>query len=282
MPRLYSNIETFTKTRTPDLVYSMALSLDKQHVPLNSSREDGYKLNPNTELLQTCSQMYSEARSLMENITTAYIPVMPGMDWSLESPVLKDGITPEARVTIFQALTEFTNVHFHLHNMHDPGSKSYSSAKLLRSLEDALNVFISHSVRVGAKFKNRKRHAIVHLDHFLSIWAPVDKYDIGSYEHLISVMAKDVNTDWDIRYYVPINEATATDCPYKWHALDLAQLKWACKRYGEAHMTVLTVRAEAYGDHTWKLEGTMEEITREKTPCSSHWSPQWRFVLELP
>jgi hypothetical protein len=58
-------------------IYSLALGMHTEKVPLNRLYKG--KLNTHVQLLQTCSQVFDEARSLLANTATAYIPVMPGM-----------------------------------------------------------------------------------------------------------------------------------------------------------------------------------------------------------
>ena len=58
-------------------IYSLALGTHKEQVPFNRMHKG--ELNTHVQLLQTCSQIFDEARSLLANTATAYIPVMPGM-----------------------------------------------------------------------------------------------------------------------------------------------------------------------------------------------------------
>lgn len=182
------------------------------------------------------------------------------MDWKFGEP--KDGyaVPPEVKATAIQALAEFTTVHFHLHT---EALYSCSSAKVLKSLEKALNIFISNSASVSAKLDNKKRHAIVHLDIFLPAWSCSKAYGVGSFERLFDIMAKDINTIWDIRYYVPHL--------YQWLLLDLAQLKGYCRRYGQAHFIDMAVKAEVYGDYKWEEGKAPEGVKETSTPVSEFW-----------
>jgi hypothetical protein len=60
-----------------NVIYSLALGTHKEQVPLNGLYKG--ELNTHVQLLQTCSQVFDEARSLLANTATAYIPVMPSM-----------------------------------------------------------------------------------------------------------------------------------------------------------------------------------------------------------
>ena len=257
-------------------IYYLALEMHRERIPLNRYYKG--KPDPGIPLLQTSSQVFHEARSLMANTATAYIPVMPGMDWTLANPEEGYKLLPEIKTTTVQALAEFMNVHFHLHVV-AVDEKTYSPGTLLESLEGALHTFIANSARVSAKHKAKKRHAIVHFDHFFSLWARKERsalarwasyQGIGPCERLISIMAKDTNTFWDIRYYVAMGEGD-TPIKYKWRELDLAELKSYCRRYGELHLTELSVQAEVYGKHIWEEGERLSGVVKTRTPHSNLW-----------
>ncbi|KAF2790407.1 hypothetical protein K505DRAFT_199687, partial [Melanomma pulvis-pyrius CBS 109.77] len=239
-------------------IYTFALPMHKEQVPLNRLYKG--ELNTHIQLLQTCTQVFDEARRLMAATSTAYIPVMPGMDWTF-GPPKEDGKVPaEVKATAMQALAEFTTVHFHLHT---EALYSCSSRRVLKSLEAALGIFVANSAAVSARLDNKKRRAIVHLDLFLPAWSCSRAYVIGSFDPLFDIMAGDCNTVWDIRYYVPR--------PYRWLELDLAQLAGYCTRYGQTHFVDMTVQAERYGDYEWE-EGTVPEGVKDvPTPVSEFW-----------
>jgi hypothetical protein len=142
------------------------------------------------------------------------------------------GIPPNVKATVIQALAEFTTVHFHLHTEQLFGCHS---AQVLGSLEEALAIFMANSARVSVRLGNKKRHAIVHFDHFLAAWSKSNAYMIGTYDRLFGIMAEDVNTFWDIHFHAPKSY---------WTDLDIAQMKGCCRRYGGARLTDITVQSE--------------------------------------
>jgi hypothetical protein len=171
-------------------------------------------------------------------------------------------IPPDVKATVIQALAEFTTVHFHLHTEQ---LLNCNSAQVLGSLEEALAIFMANSARVSFRLGNKKRHAIVHFDHFLTAWSKSNAYKIGTYDRLFSIMAEDVNTFWDIRFYAPNSY---------WTDLDLAQMRGCCRRYGGARLTDMTVQVEMDDNYT-SGTGLSEDVTEENSHVTRFW-PNYR------
>lgn len=112
-------------------IYHLALELDYQRVPLNPV----YLNQPDTyiALLQTYSAVYHEARSYMVEKQTAYIPVMPGLDWTYREPAADYGQSRATKDTTIGTLTDFMSVYFHLH-LELSKREDYDSDMLLASL----------------------------------------------------------------------------------------------------------------------------------------------------
>jgi len=255
-------------------IYRLTLEKDYQRVPVDPcylNRPDPY-----VALLQTCSAVYFEARSYMVEKQTAYIPVMPGMDWRYGEPEEEYGYSRATKDTTVCALTDFMSVHFHLH-LELLRKEDYNPDALIGSLAQAIKVCTPHSWDLYLKHGLGKRRAIVHLDHLLSLWPKLfgghNCVRVGTFQHLIQLMAKDKMTDWEIRYYVSTGQndgrSTYGNChsPDAIRDTELAQLRY----YALEHSNI-TLKAEIFGeDMSWTYGDKVQCVTRHRTPITEFW-----------
>ncbi|KAG9193679.1 hypothetical protein G6011_03714 [Alternaria panax] len=283
-------------------VYDLALDKQFQRVPLNR-----YYLNkpdPFIALLQICSQVYQEARSYLIEKQVAYVPVMAGMQFHYGGELKTDyGLSKGTTDTIAASLTDFMNVHFHLHidileqkvsgggahcseNLHDVNGKVYNPATLLASLHQAIQQYQQQSWDLYLKHGLKKRHATVHLDHLLSLWPKISCEQpfvpIAAMRDLVNLLAKDTMTDWQIRYYVPTGQANK---PVQYglddyelskviRDADLAQLHSRANTCGHGNITIV---AEVYGENTeWVYGDNTGCVVRHRTPATEFW-PNMHF-----
>ncbi|KAH3912391.1 hypothetical protein HBI56_204480 [Parastagonospora nodorum] len=254
-------------------IYHLALDKDYQRVPLNPVYLN--KPDPYIALLQTCSAVYHEARSYMVEKQTAYIPVMPGLDWSYGEPAADYGLSRATKDTTICALTDFVSVHFHLHLDLSP-EEDYSPEGLLDVLAQAIEIFASHSWPLYLKHNLCKRRAVVHLDHLLSLWPKLfsnqNCIDIGALQRLIELMARDKMTDWKMRYYVATGQANTQIAygychRYNIQDTELAQICDYARPYSS-----IKVFAEMYGENTaWDYGDATGCVTRMRTPVTEFW-----------
>ncbi|KAF2649758.1 hypothetical protein K491DRAFT_171908 [Lophiostoma macrostomum CBS 122681] len=126
-------------------IYSLVLDTSQPLVPqppirlLVAPRQD---LVP---LLLSSSLIFHEARGLLENYTTAYIPVKALTTYETSA-------LPSKRAnTTTRALEEFMNVHFHLH-ITITYRDHFRAKPVLDNLHRALKAFMAHSQAVSEKY----------------------------------------------------------------------------------------------------------------------------------
>jgi hypothetical protein len=222
--------------------------------------------NNNFTLLQASSQVFHEARGLLTNLTLAYVPVMRGIEYDNQR---FRSLEPIHETTITRTLQEFVNVHLHVHLDLDFRNDFLVKQHVLDPLYQALKVFMQHSKDVSEKHQWRRRRAIIHLDHFI-FWAAWinGSYPIGVYHNLVDLIKGDVNTQWEIRFYVATGTRQNPENSEYWDA-DLAELKAHCRAY--EHIEVI---AEVYGELKWVTEDNSSSVTRN----IMNWSPIWPNV----
>lgn len=252
-------------------IYQLALEKAYQRVPLNPFYLN--KPDPYTGLLQTCSAVYGEACSYMVEQQTAYIPVMPGMDWDYGEPAEDYGLPKNTAICV---LTDFMSVHFHLH-IDLLRREDYNPEAVLASLAAALKVYMRHTWDIYIKHGLGNRRAVVHLDHLLSLWPKLFPFDncvpLGALQHLVNIIAKDQMTDWEIRYYVATGQSGKMieygrcQHPREIRDTDMAQLRYYASSYNN-----ISVMAEVYGEHTeWESGERLSAVTRTRTPVTEFW-----------
>ncbi|KAF2649759.1 hypothetical protein K491DRAFT_171909 [Lophiostoma macrostomum CBS 122681] len=97
---------------------------------------------------------------------------------------------------------------------------------------------------------------------------------MDAYRDLIDLIAPDVNTKWEIRFYAPTGTVstriTLTEFLPQVNLLyvdvDFAQLKALCREH--EHINVM---AEIYGENVWYRENETGFATRELLPRSTVW-----------
>ncbi|CAA9962885.1 hypothetical protein PTMSG1_06253 [Pyrenophora teres f. maculata] len=271
-------------------VYAVCFDVEHSRVPLNPfylNKPDQY-----IALARTCSQIYAEVRSYIIKNQAAYIPVMVGMNFDYEDKLEDEfGLTLGTNDTIAAALTDFTNVHFHLHVDLIAGENSYDPSLLIAFLRWAIETFQSQSMSMFIRhgFKSRRR-ATVHLDHFLSLWPklhPVnDGIPVGALKGLVELLAKDKATDWEIRYYIPTGQGS-TIIPYGNYQSDskiirnaeLAQMLGCVRQSRHPNIAII---AEMYGEYTaWDYgDKTGCVVHHRRTPATDLW-PNLHFDPKL-
>tara|TARA_R110002003_G_scaffold1519_3_gene23191 strand:- start:2589 stop:3704 length:1116 start_codon:yes stop_codon:yes gene_type:complete len=255
-------------------IYHLALDKAYQRVPLNVAYNG--RADPFVTLMQTCSAVYHEARSYMVEQQTAYIPVMAGMDWTYGEPAPDYGLSRATKDTTVSALTDFMDVHFHLHIdlLH---KDEYDPYALLTSLAQAIKVYTPRSFELYLAHGLGKRRAMIHLDHLLSLWPKLfDSRNCISFWSLpgfLDLIAEDKMTEWDVRYYVATGQAGESiaygHCknPADIRDTELVQLRYYTHRYSN-----IKIMAEIYGDHTtWEYGDAVRSVTRHRTPVSEFW-----------
>ncbi|KAF2826694.1 hypothetical protein CC86DRAFT_405956 [Ophiobolus disseminans] len=147
--------------------YCLAFEKEYQRVPLHSiylNKPEQY-----TTVLQSCSAVYSEARSYVVENQVAYILVTNGMDRSYGGTAQNYGHSRATKDTIVCALTDFIAVHFHLH-LDLLYKKDCNPVPLIDPLVQAIGVYASHSWDLYLEHGLKQRRATVHIDHLLSLW----------------------------------------------------------------------------------------------------------------
>lgn len=291
-------------------IYGLALDKQYQRVPLNP-----YYLNkpdPFIALLQACSQVYKEARSYLTEKQAAYVPIMAGMQYNYGDVLDEDyGLSKETTDTIAASLTEFMEVHFHLHidimlnigsrylsddeedddsnntRLLDANGKEWDISTLLEPLHQAIKNYTPHSWDLYLKHELGKRRVTIHLDHLLSLWPRISKdhpcVPIAAMRDLVDLMAKDTMTDWQIRYYVPTGQC-GVDVRYRCtfnnnmanaiRDTELAQLRNHANTCGYRNITIVV---EVYGENTdWEYGDKSGSVTRQLTPATEFW-PNMHF-----
>lgn len=258
-----------------NIIYTYALAQSFQRVPLDTNYRGSRDWS--TSLLLTCSTIYHETRSYIAEKQTVYIPVLTGTNWRYGDLVPNYGFTLATKDTIVCSLTDFHNVHFHLHI--DPLECSrFDPQKLLKILISALGKFLASSPTL---YINRNleaaRRAVIHLDHMLSLWPKILKgancLTWESIRHLIDFIAQDKLTIWEIRYYLPTGQAGVAveygSCELLEDVRDieLSQLRYHANQYDNVF-----VMAEIYGDDTsWELGDRVGCAVRMRTPATEFW-----------
>ena len=254
-------------------------------------------------IVQTCTQVYSEVRSYLVENQVAYIPVMVGMDYNYGQLNNEYCLTQATKDTIAAALTDFANVHFHLHVDLVAGANTYNPHLIFASLRDAIQKFQAHSTNLFIKRRLNSRRATVHLDHLLSLWPkfPLGHcgMPVGALKGLVDLLAKDKATDWEIRYYVPTGQANKTTtygnyfrATNKIRDAELAQLRACAGQSDHAHIAVFV---KMYGeDTTWEYGDKTGSVVRHRTPATEFWPnvhfdprlnhfrKNWHFVKTYP
>ena len=205
-------------------------------------------------LLCASSQIFVEARGLMTNLVTAYIPIIPHRLFEFEKSPMRQSIrqrmrtfvsgclTIKAKVlriqkehpgcslmrpTVSRALEDFMNVHFHLHaDNHRVGA--YDTSRLISDLKESLTKFMIHSQEVSKKHRWRRRTAVIYLDLVVSAWTVGMGSRIVTYQDLVKHISWDINTSWEIRYYMP-TEPGEGGRKISFHELDFVQLNVYCR-----------------------------------------------------
>ncbi|KAF2736459.1 hypothetical protein EJ04DRAFT_433054 [Polyplosphaeria fusca] len=267
-------------------IYRCTLSLGvKRRIPRNGDdmkpRDYGFRL------LQLCRQINVEARSLLEQSVTAYIPILGGMSFDgLISNINLQGPSSLYPVqnTLLTALLTFHQVHIHLHTQWflcacpQKHERVHPSTEYIYGrLRQALLIYTSASQKVShASGTLRRRKATIHLDHLLCRWfGMIDIRGPYAFSDILKIMARDTFTDWSLRFYVAANDMLT------WTVLD----KMACDGVAEVRKLIrqyeavnVTVTVEVYGDKgIWSMEVKErggDWLTRDVTPSSKLW-PSW-------
>ncbi|KAF1960409.1 hypothetical protein CC80DRAFT_544858 [Byssothecium circinans] len=158
-----------------------------------------------SNILLTCGQIYQEARPLLENVATAYLPIVDRFNYMNLVDALNQKTTAEnpypgpVTTTYSSVLATFSKVHIHLHYH---AHHTHSVKGLLSRLKLVLQLFIAAS----PTFHPSKRQAIVHFSSFFDKWFPfpcrewvTPPYPTVTPADIIGVMGGDQNTDWEVR-----------------------------------------------------------------------------------
>jgi hypothetical protein len=251
-------------------IYRLVLDMNREHAPLLHGR--GEQKNRKFDLLQADRIINLEASSLMAYETPIYLLIDRTVNRYLPNS------TSKKANTISRALKDFMNVHFHLYfdplltaPPPKPGYKCPTEydmrAKLDEALFDVLKVYMASSQAVSKRHEWKRRRATIHLDHLLSGWpsaALYVPYAVGALEDLIELISGDVNTSWEIRFYVCTTAPVHVRAGYweknmamELRETDLALLEAYCSKYD-----FITVKAEVYGPNKWEMENKSDNVIR--------------------
>ncbi|ORY12191.1 hypothetical protein BCR34DRAFT_614092 [Clohesyomyces aquaticus] len=264
-------------------IYCYTLAIGQKCVPcpagLNKKRGSGF------QLLVLCKQIHNEARSLLENKSTAYIPVTGMTPFGASiNQVLAFGQRTVSPVlyTMIIALTTFMSVHIHMHcdaTWTENGfvNVDKSSMGLIHRLRQALLIHTSNSADLVHASNGRNRYATVHLDQFIMFWRHRLPGAISNLPwnlwHCLEIMGRDTDTIWDVRYYVWTVDKDFNQRHPEWEEnqwVQYREVKALCEQYDHVKLTV-----EVYGEQVWDKEGGLERegsTMRETTRHSEHWS----------
>jgi hypothetical protein len=271
-----------------NMIYSYALDIGTPAKPTTRVLGHGktsQKPTGSLGLLQTSKQISAEARTLMEAIDVAYLPVMSHIKYELMAQnMLASGPSSldAADVTCFTALTSYMNVHLHLHTRVKPGSTQDDGEPRIDPmcvyfygrLRQVITIYTTASIPLASRWPGRKRRAILHLDHFFSDWRlMVRMRGPYSFQHIVRLMGEDTQTEWELRYYVYTADEVREVMYWPTWDEDLREEMDKIMRLC-AHYTNIKVVAEVYGKLKWGAEGDTEHVTRVLTPSTALW-PSW-------
>ncbi|KAF2642315.1 hypothetical protein P280DRAFT_263118 [Massarina eburnea CBS 473.64] len=164
--------------------------------------------DPAFNILQTCRQIYKEARPLLENNSSAYLPIIDRFHYGSLVRVLDNqkALFPgPVNATYAAALASFWTVKICLHYHAFPAPKA--PFEILARLELVLQQFTEASPSF-ANPQFRKRQATVHFSNFFSLWFPYPCYAlleraarVYAPADMVYLMGQDQNTEWDVRLY---------------------------------------------------------------------------------
>lgn len=263
-----------------NMIYRYSLGMDNELTPRSqtdlAARPDAFNL------LQTCRQIHKEARSLLEQVAVLYVPVTGRTN--IGSSIYQINRSKYAPLspgdfTALQGLTTFWHVHIHLHSAYEvytgmtvqeTVALDRDTCNLYSRLRQILLVYTTASSNVVEGRSHLKRHAIVHFDHYFTLWKKRIEHHLQAYKlwHLINIMARDINTTWEIRYY----ESTEFDGQSKngmqFRAETWAEFEVLCKSYNH-----ISLKMEIYGAELPEGEKQYKH-TRKKTSSKAIW-PSW-------
>ncbi|KAF2709406.1 hypothetical protein K504DRAFT_502133 [Pleomassaria siparia CBS 279.74] len=262
-----------------NMIYWYCLRMDSDRVPCPSKSIDPIASDKSFNLLQTCRQIHTEARSLLEQKAVAYIPVNGGPNIGMViyqiNQELRNVSIDSSLLTTVWALVNFNQVHFHLHTKYaiserEPDSLDPAFDRQLSNLYSRLRQALLIFTAASPKFVNRQRHAIVHFDHHFTTWkARVAHYRyIYTLRHLINIMGHDTNTNWELRYYETSKWDDLWADGKQRRADNWNEIVSLCKPHAG-----ITPKMEIYGDELPEGEDAYGH-TRTITPSSAHW-PSW-------
>ncbi|KAF2787327.1 hypothetical protein K505DRAFT_343032 [Melanomma pulvis-pyrius CBS 109.77] len=254
--------------------YSSGLNEHPPDPDERPARDDAFNL------LQTCRQIYTEARSLLERTAVAYVPVTGVTNFGVAIHQINRSTPADllpAGVTVLQALTNFWHVRFHLHtatslkermNATNAISFDREACKLFSRLRQALLIFTSASPRLVQARGHAKRRAVVHFDHYFALWSKRIKHHQRVYTifHLINLMGRDTDTVWEIRFYQNTEFDDIFGDGPRSRASVWNELVRLCQPYEH-----VTPKMEIYGADLPEGNDAYEH-TRDITPSSIYWS----------
>lgn len=255
-------------------IYELVLDLDGEHTPViegfgYQGRDGNWasaQTDANFRLLGVDMLIYLEAYSLMASKTQICVPIHRSINYHPDPHTSKE-------TTVSRALKEFMNIHFHLQFDHDvlPDSREaywYDASSMngkFEELFDALKVYMSSSQAVSKKHQWIRRRATVHLDHIFNR-SPSGghgaRYSIGALQDLVQLISWDINTEWEIRYYIFTgDEGDGSPVDDTHFEGDLALVEAYCRDYDH-----VSVKAEVYGTEKWEMEGELTNVVRVDKP----------------
>ena len=267
-----------------NIIYTYCFGIGTDRVPCPPGPGNTVTRDDKFNLLQTCHQIYNEASSLLERAAVAYIPITGRANLGVQIHRINRSEThslSRTDLTTIQALANFWRAHFHLHTsitlneqsiMTDGINFDREVCNLFSRLRQALLIYTSASAKLIQNQNHIKRHAIVHFDHYFVFWKERVALHRRMFTlwHLITIMGRDTNTNWEIRYYEYIqselNDITGKESRRR--MADYDELLRLCTPY--RHISVMM---EIYGAGILERE-TRFRHTRTITPSSTHW-PSW-------
>jgi hypothetical protein len=241
-------------------IYRLVMDLREEHTPVLELRKEymtdheevAMQKKNNFNLLLVSRGINFEAGSLMATETQVYLPLCSDAKY-----LPLHGAKEES--TALRVIKNFMNIEFHIEYVTERQKKEFmeiediethrrtlyacfkaeSRRVIVNNTLSILQVYMEASQAVSKSNRWKRRHTIIHLDHMLCYF----EYEAGVLQQMVDVISWDVNTEWEIRFYVFTRRGGYEQY---WQA-DLAFLDALCRNHEH-----ISVKAELYGPEEWE------------------------------